>query len=100
MMYLPKKTSPSLLPTVRVTPELYLLSSLRVIEIQSVSLASMARLPAGMKKLVIKECSVLSKRCQKKGDDWLNIQHIPYIKVDQTENRDGISLEKHPSTLS
>ncbi|KAH0470640.1 hypothetical protein IEQ34_000363 [Dendrobium chrysotoxum] len=83
-----------------LTPELYLLSSLRVIEIHSVSLASMARLPAGVKKLVINECSVLSKRCQKNGDDWLNIQHIPYIQVDQTEYRDGISLDKHPSTLS
>ncbi|KAL0929076.1 hypothetical protein M5K25_001016 [Dendrobium thyrsiflorum] len=103
-MDLPKKLKELRLHCCRklelLTPELYLLSSLRVIEIHSVSLASIARLPACVENLVIKECSVLSKRCQKNGGDWLNIKHIPYIKVDQTEYRDGISLDKHPSTLS
>ncbi|KAI0531391.1 hypothetical protein KFK09_000945 [Dendrobium nobile] len=77
------------------------LTSLKQLKVQECyDLDSIDELPAGVEKLVIKECPVLSRRCQKNGDDWLNIQHIPYIHVDQTENRDGISLEKHPSTLS
>ncbi|PIA60036.1 hypothetical protein AQUCO_00400720v1 [Aquilegia coerulea] len=72
-------------PQMRTLPSLHYFRSLEKMEFESCPLLpslSEERLSNSSKSLIIRKCLMLKERCEEdEGEDWLKIEHIPYIEI-------------------
>ncbi|PIA60048.1 hypothetical protein AQUCO_00400726v1 [Aquilegia coerulea] len=73
-------------PRMVTLPSLHYLRSLEKLELESCpQLPSLSedRLSSSVQSLIIQDCNMVSERCKEVGGvDWMKIEHIPYIEID------------------
>ncbi|KAF5178494.1 Disease resistance protein rga2 [Thalictrum thalictroides] len=73
-------------PRMVTLPSLHYLRSLEKLELEScpqIPSLSEDRLSSSVQFLIIQDCNMVSERCKENGGvDWMKIEHIPYIEID------------------